>query len=210
MNRTSLANIPPGRYFEYALVLNPNEDLQQKILMIKKGFSERYKVYSPLFYTKPYITLVKFIQAEIMEPRLANRLKTIASAYSSFNVELKDFGSYPSHTLFINLESKQQLQNLSKQLRSAQQLMTWDKDNKAHFLTNPNITIAARLLPWQYEQGWLDYSHRHFSGRFIANGMLLLKRILKMGDSSPNSKYQTVQKFDFMNLKINQAQAELF
>ena len=132
--------------------------------------------------------------------------------YPAFKVELKDYGSFPSHTIFINIESKQQVQNLSKELRPAQQLMTLNKDNKPHFINDPHLTIARKLLPWQYEKGWLDYSHRHFTGRFIANDMLLLKRPL---NSQPDGshlagKYQIVQRFEFLNLPVGTRQGELF
>ena len=211
MNTTSLIKIPGYKYNEYLLVLNPHEDLRDKIMQIKKEFSEKYKVPSAM-YSKPHITLVNFIQFEMMEERLLNRLKIIAMGYPAFKVELKDYGSFPSHTIFINIESKQQVQNLSKELRPAQQLMTLNKDNKPHFINDPHLTIARKLLPWQYEKGWLDYSHRHFTGRFIANDMLLLKRPL---NSQPDGshlagKYQIVQRFEFLNLPVGTRQGELF
>ncbi|MDQ2752917.1 MAG: 2'-5' RNA ligase family protein, partial [Bacteroidota bacterium] len=124
--------------------------------------------------------------------------------YTPFKVELKDFGSFPSHTIFINVDSKLQVKNLSRELRLAQKLMTLNKDNKPHFIDDPYILIANKLLPWQYEQGWLDYSHRHFTGRFIADGMLLLKR--RVG----NKAYQIVQRFEFMNLPVTTKQGDLF
>ena len=82
--------------------------------------------------------------------------------------------------------------------------MTLNKDNKPHFIDDPHITIARKLLPWQYEKGWLDYSHRHFTGRFIADAMLLLKR--RVG----NKAYQIVQRFEFMNLPVTTKQGDLF
>ena len=66
------------------------------------------------------------------------------------------------------------------------------------------MTIARRLLPWQYEKGWLEYSHKHFMGKFIADGMLLLKR--PVGEL----KYEIVQRFEFQNLPVNTTQGELF
>ena len=211
MNTTSLIKIPGYKYNEYLLVLNPHEDLRDKIMQVKKEFSEKYKTPSAM-YSKPHITLVNFIQFEMMEERLLNRLKIIAMGYPAFKVELKDYGSFPSHTIFINIESKQQVQNLSKELRPAQQLMTLNKDNKPHFINDPHLTIARKLQPWQYEKGWLDYSHRHFTGRFIANDMLLLKRPL---NSQPDGshlagKYQIVQRFEFLNLPVGTRQGELF
>ena len=82
--------------------------------------------------------------------------------------------------------------------------MTLNKDNKPHFIDNPHLTIARKLVPWQYEQAWLEYSNRHFTGRFIADSMLLIKRRIE------EKAYQIVQRFDFMNLPVTTKQGELF
>jgi 2'-5' RNA ligase len=202
MNTTSLVTIPGYNYNEYLLVLSPHEDLRNKIIQVKKEFFDKYK--APASFGQPHITLVNFTQFEMREERLVNRLKTTAMSYHPFKVELKDYGSFPSHTIFINVESKQQVQNLVQELRPAQQLMTLNKENKPHFINDPYITVARRLLPWQYEKGWLDYSHRHFTGRFIADGMLLLKRRVD------SKNYQIVQRFQFINLPVATRQGELF
>jgi 2'-5' RNA ligase len=214
MDIRSTIQIPGYNYNEYLLVLNPHEDLRDKIMQVKKEFSEKYKATVSL-YSKPHITLVNFVQFEMLEERLVNRLKIIAAGYHPFKVDLKDYGSFPSHTIFINVESKQQVQNLGKELRPAQQLMTLNKDNKPHFINDPHLTIARKLLPWQYEKGWLDYSHRYFTGSFMADGMLLLKRPLtsrsdRAGLIEKPRNYQIVQRFEFMNLPVNTKQGELF
>lgn len=203
MDTKSLIQIPGYRYNEYLLILNPHEDLRNKIIQVKKEFADKYKAPTAK-YGKPHITLINFIQFEMMEDRVVNSLKTIAMGYTPFKVELKNFGSFPSHTIFINIESKQQVQNLVKELRSAQRLMTLNKENKPHFIDNPYLTVARKLLPWQYEQGWLEYSNRHFTGRFIADGMLLIKRRVE------EKAYQIVQRFEFMNLPVTTKQGELF
>jgi 2'-5' RNA ligase len=203
MDTKSLIQIPGYSYNEYLLILNPHEELRNKIIGVKKDFYEKYKAENAL-WGKPHLTIANFVQFEMMEERLVTRLKTIAMGYIPFKVELKDFGSFPSHTIFINVDSKLQVKTLSKELKYAQKLMTLNKENKPHFIDDPHITIARRLLPWQYEQGWLDYSHRHFTGRFIADGMLLLKR--RVGTKA----YQIVQRFEFMNLPVTTKQGELF
>ena len=92
-----------------------------------------------------------------------------------------------------------------KEIRSeAQRLMKLNDDNKPHFIMEPHLTIARRLQPWQYEKGWLEYSHRHFTGRFIADAMLLLKRQVGEG------RYQIAGRFEFQNLPVNTKQGELF
>ncbi len=203
MDTKSLVQMPGYRYNEYLLILNPHEDLRNKIIYIKNVFAEKYK--SPFAkFGQPYIMLINFIQFEMMEEKIVNRLKTIAMGYHPFKVELKDFGSLPSHTIFINIDSQLQVKNLVKELRPAQQLMTLNKDNKPHFIDMPYLTIARKLVPWQYEKAWPEYSNLHFTGRFIADSMLLMKR--EVGDK----KYQIVQRFEFMNLPVATKQGELF
>ena len=203
MDTKSLIQIPGYRYNEYLLILNPHEELRNKIIYIKNTFADKYKSNYAKF-GQPHITLVNFIQFEMMEERVVNRLKTIAMGYHPFKVELKDFGSFPSHTIFINVDTQLQVKNLVKEIKPAQQLMTLNKDYKPHFIDTPHIPIARKLVPWQYEKAWLEYSHLQFTGRFIADSMLLVKR--KVGDM----KYQIVQRFEFMNLPVSTKQGALF
>ncbi|MFN8249403.1 MAG: 2'-5' RNA ligase family protein [Ferruginibacter sp.] len=197
-------NLPGYRVYEYLLVLNPHEELRNRIMQVKQHFAETYEA-STALYSKPHITLVSYVQYEMFEERIINRLKAIAMGFHPIKVELKDYGSFPSHTIYINVVSKLPVQSLVKQVRTeTQRLMKLDADNKPHFILEPHLTIARKLLPWQYEKGWLEYSHKHFTGRFIADGMLLLKR--PVGEL----KYQVVQRFEFQNLPVSTKQGELF
>jgi 2'-5' RNA ligase len=199
----NIQSIPGYKTNEYQLVLNPHEELRNKITQVKTAFQEAYHTPSA-FGGRPHIALVRFTQYELMEERILNRLKAVAMGQRPFKVELKDFGSFPSHTLFINVITKVPVQNLVKEIRESQRLLKMNNDNKPHFIDEPYITIARKLLPWQYEKGWLEYSHRHFTGRFIADNMLLIKR--RIGDRA----WQIVRRFEFMNLPVTTKQGALF
>lgn len=202
--KTAINPIPGYRVYEYLLVLNPHEELRYKIMQVKQQFSESYQ--APLaVHSNPHITLVRFQQYGMIEERIINRLHIIAMGFHPIKVELKDYGSFPSHTIYIHVVSKLPVQSLVKEIRhEAQKLMKLDADNKPHFILEPHLTIARKLLPWQYEKGWLEYSHKHFSGRFIADSMLLLKR--PVGEL----RYRVVQRFGFQNLPVSTKQGELF
>ena len=196
--------IPGYRIFEYLLVLNPHEELRNKIMKVRQEFNDEYKV-STVLGGKPNIILVNFLQYEMMEERLINRLKVVAMGFHPIKVELRDFGSFPSHIIYINVVSKVPVQTLVKEIRhETQRLMKLNDDNKPHFILEPHLTIARKLQPWQYEKGWLEYSNKNFTGRFIADGMLLLKRPLD------EKKYQVVQRFEFQNLPVTTKQGDLF
>jgi len=100
--------------------------------------------------------------------------------------------------------SKLPIRGLINEIKDIQRLMKQDKDHKPHFIDEPYMPIARKLLPWQYETGWLEYSNKSFTGRFIADGMLLLKR--REGDMA----WQIVERFAFQNLPVAIRQGQLF
>jgi 2'-5' RNA ligase len=204
-NMKTIANTIPGyRVNEYLLMLSPHEELRNKIIKVKEEFSEKFKTeYAGL--GNPQLALVNFSQYTMLEERILNRLRTVAMGYPPFKVELKNFGSFPTHTIYINVTSKLPIQNLLKEIRKdGQRLMKLNNDHKPHFMMEPHLTIARKLVPWQYEKGWLEYSHKHFTGRFIADKMTLLKR------PAGEMKYHLVEKFEFQNMPVTTKQGELF
>lgn len=201
---TELLSMPGYRLYEYLLVITPHEDLRNRIIQVKKDFHHEFK--TPVANNgKPHIALVHYVQYEMMEERIVGRLKLIGMGYPPFKVELNDFGSFPSHSIFMNVATKLPIQNLVKEVRSqAQRLMKLNNETRPHFILEPHIPVASKLLPWQYEKGWLKYSANHFNSRFIADAMLLLKR--PVGDRH----YQVAQRFEFQNLPVTTRQGELF
>lgn len=187
---------------EYLLVLQPHQALWNEIKFIKEKFATDFDCATARMGL-PHITLVRFKQYQITENRIRQSLRNCIKTLQSFKIEMKDFGSFPSHTIYINIVSKVQIMNAVKAARQGQKFMKMDKDNKPHFITEPHLIIARKLLPWQYEKGWLEYSHKDFHGRFIADHALLLKR--KQGE-----KYKPVEKFLFQNEKEEITQGDLF
>lgn len=202
--KTIVNTIPGYRAFEYLLILSPHEELVNRIQKIKERFAEEYKT-DFAKWGRPQIALATFYQYEMMEERIVNRMNNIALGFPPFKVELKDFGSFPSHSIYINVTSKLPVQKLVKQVRAeTQRLMKLDDEHKPHFIMEPYINIGRKLLPWQYEKGWLEYSHSHFTGKFIADSMKLLKR------PAGELKYHHAHTFGFQNLPVVTKQGELF
>ncbi len=196
--------IPGYRIYEYLLVLSPHKELWNKIMEVKMKFADDYDSEHARI-SKPQLILANFMQYEMMQERLVNRLRIVAMGSTPFKVELRDFGSFPTHTIYINVISKVPIQKLVKSIKhESNKLMTLNKDNKPYFPDEPHITIARKLLPWQFEKGWLEYSNKNFTGRFISENMVLLRR--PVGEM----KYQVVQKFEFQNMPVMTRQGQLF
>ena len=198
-----VVNILPGyRVCEYMLILNPSEDIRDKVTAIREEFNKDYRIKS--IPNRPNLMLASFSQFSMMEERIINKLKVIAMAQYPFKIEMKNFGSFPSHTIYIAVTTKLPIQDLIKKIRTSTQSLMKLEDNKPYFHLEPHMNIATKLVPWQYEKGWLEYSNKHFTGRFIASEMLLLKRY--EGDKT----WQVARRFEFQNLPIEIKQGELF
>lgn len=196
---------PSGEYdmAQYLLVVQPHQALCDEIQRVKKHFADTYDCPSAVA-GKPNITLVRFSQYEMLERRILHRLELIARERPSFVAELHDFGSFPTHTIFLNITTKTQFVELGRSLRPLQQMMKPDNDHKPHFITEPFITIARKLLPWQYEKGWLELSNTHFSGRFVVNDLLLLRK--RAGEN----RYETIRRFKLLDSREEVVQGSLF
>ena len=154
---------------EYKLVIPLPDALEQKILGIRKDFGDQYQ-YRPDLH-RPHLTLVMFSQLSMMEERIVQKLRSLSMVEAPFLMEMKDYGSFPSHTIFINVATKEPVKKLMRSVKEIQRLLRTDIEHKAHFLQDPMISVARKLKPWQYEKGWLEYSHRRFTGRCVADSM---------------------------------------
>jgi 2'-5' RNA ligase len=194
--------MPGYRCNEYLIVLLPHEDLRNRINNVKQDFTAKYNT-SPSLSTKPHLALASFSVWQMMEEKLLQKLHVIAMGMPAFKVDLKDYGSFPTHTIFINVQSKIPVMSLVKKLQEAKRLMRCP-GKEPFFINTPYIPIGRKLSPEIYETAWKEFSHRHFTASFIADGMLVLRR--KQGEKN----YQIVQRMEFQNLPVDARQAELF
>jgi 2'-5' RNA ligase len=159
---------------EYRLVLQAHASLWTQVLEIKAGFAARYKAAEKV-RTRPFISLLRFQAPAMSQGRLLRDLRPILSRAHPFSVTIQDFGSLPCHTIFLQVISQNAIKALQASLKELKALMKIP-DHNPHFIESPYLVVADRLLPWQYEQGWLEMSHLSFSGTFLADKVLLLVR----------------------------------
>lgn len=203
MNKTGIV-MPGYRMNDYILILNPPGELSNRLGTIREDFNKEYKV--PSTPGKPNLLLCTFTQYAMMEERIINSLHHIAMGYPPFKVEVKDFGSFPTHTIYVNVTSKVPIQELVRKIRTkTQALMKLNDEHKPYFSMEPHFTLGRKLKPWQYEKAWLAYSNKHFTGRFIADEMLLLKR-----EHGIDKSWHVASHFKFENLPVETKQGELF
>jgi hypothetical protein len=201
---SNFIHMPGYRVNEYQLVLAPHEELRNKIRSVREAFCKRYKIQGSKNQSVN-LSLLKFYNRELMEEKIIHRMHLVAMGQTPFKVEINDFGSFPTHSIIIKVDTKLPVQHLTSQLKSYGRLLKMNNELKPIFFDEPYFLLASRLKPWQYEEGWLEYSNRHFKGRFIADSMLLLKR-----PYGERSAYQIARRFDFQDLPVVTKQASLF
>ncbi len=197
-----MANLPGYKLNEYLLILNPPEELRNKIEKSRKELVEKYHLQQP-FTGRPNISLVRFSATQMMEDKIINRLQLIAMEEKPFIAELKDFGSYPMHAIFIRIANQPRVLQLIKNLKQARALMKAAGEDP-HYLLDPQIALAGRITKEKYLEIMKEYLHKKFTGRFVANAFTLLKR------AKNERRYEVVKRFVFEYLPVSAAQGVLF
>ena len=68
----AIQKLPGYQVNEYQLILDPHEELRNRIVQVKKEFADKYQT-SIAHGAKPRLTLVRFRQLEMMEERSEER-----------------------------------------------------------------------------------------------------------------------------------------
>jgi 2'-5' RNA ligase len=184
--------------------LTPHEELRKRIRSVREEFYSQYKIIPPR-NASVGLCLARFYNRELMEEKIAHRMHIIAMGQTPFKVEMQNFGSFPSHSIYFKVNTRIPVQKIISQLKSHARLLKINNENKPLFMDEPYFILGSRLKPWQYEEGWLVYSQKQFSARFIADNMMLLKR--SAGNKGP---FQIVRRFEFQDLPVTTLQGSFF
>lgn len=199
---TSFMQKPGQPLYEYLLVLNPHEELRNRIEKCRSELVSNYHISQPP-PGRPNISLVTFKASKMMEEKIINRLQMITMEEKPFMVELQDFGSYPMHAIFIRIANQPRVLQLIKKLKQARLLMKVSGEDP-HFLLDPHMALAGRLPKEKYLEAMKAYLHKKFTGRFWADNCLLLRR------ARHEKRYQVIRRFNFECIPVSTAQGVLF
>lgn len=198
----ALSAMPGYQLCEYQLVIALPEALREKLRRARQSFHEQYAL--PGGNAAVLLPLVKFRQRQLLEERMRNSLTSLVSGWKPLPLHYKDFGSQPSHSIFIPMISRSPWQPLLRDLRGLQNMIRPDKEQQPYFVSEPVFTLASRLPPGIYDKAWQQYSHRQFTAQFMAEACLLLKR------GGSDAHWQILQRMEWRNLPIGVQQTRLF
>ncbi|RYY99815.1 MAG: hypothetical protein EOO11_03675 [Chitinophagaceae bacterium] len=199
---TPIASLPGYRIHEYRLVVPLSESLQERIGSLRERLYERHRVKAGP-EAPPALTLLHCHAFEKTEGRLLERLQQVAMGCTPFKVELQNFAAYPSHTIYIHVPTRAPFQEIVKELKKLKWLMNI-QDHEPHFIPEPQLVLAQRLKPMPFIGMWMECEHTEFSGRFMADHLLLQRRTAERG------RWEELRRFDLQQLALGVKQGELF
>jgi len=171
--------------WEYLLVAQPNEEVNEKVLVEKDFFRSNYEF---VVKTKPHITIANFLSKELMEETLGRWIQNICNLHTSFNVTLNNFSGFPPHTIYVRVQDPQPLKKLAAALKILDGFIQSNDCPPLYLVTKPHVTIAEALPERIYNEAVKEYAQRSFHASFTVEKLLLLKRDASM-------KYHLVNTF---------------
>ncbi len=198
-----VVNLLSGR-FVYLLVITPPPVECKRIMRLKNQLAKLYA--SGIALSRPHITVAQFFAWEKNEAAIIQLIVDAAAAYKPFCIRLENYGSFPQHTVYINVAAGETLKNLSADLRYAicQRLIRDTGNRKPHFLTRAHLTMVRRLERGHWYSARRVFRRLSYRSAFTATGMFLLKWLPE------KEAYREIAQIPFSGRKPRPQQLGLF
>lgn len=164
------------RFYEYLLVVHPNEETFNQLKAEKEIFSSEYNA-SIAKKTLPHITVANFLAKETMEETLIKWMHKIISSQQSFDVMINNFSGFPSSkTVYARIQNHEPFKQLATSLKTINSYINDNGFPNAKLINHPHLSIARSLQQNVYDKAVMDYSRKTFNASFTVNELILLKR----------------------------------
>lgn len=175
----------------FLVCLIPPISIIDDVDIIRNDISEKHRVFESL--KRPaHITLYNPVKISSLEKEKRFFSALEDAAYSvSFTQVIKNFNSFPQHTIYIDVEQNSGLMNLQRQIKST---LTPLKllDEKNNFKFTPHLTIAFKdVKPNQYASIMEEYGDKNFKRSFEVNQFSVYKHM--------NKRWQPFKEITFKN-----------
>lgn len=160
---------------EYLLIVRPDADIAEKILVEKKEFTGKY-FHKAASKTQPHITIASFVAREAMEETIIRYTQRICSQHAGFNVELNNYSGFPPHTIYLRIQNPQPFKKLASELEVISNYVKGCSCPPVMLNSNPHLSISRGVPETLYLKAMMDYSQKTFHETFMVNELVLLRR----------------------------------
>ena len=161
----------------FFIALLPGEDIQREVTIFKQDCSRLFGA-SHALKTPPHLTLIPpFPWPRTRLTELGDALDDFAIGQHPFDIELKNFSSFPPRVIFVDVTENQQLKDLQltlfHHLKKSVGLVD-ERGNRFH----PHTTIAHRdLKPGVFLKAWSHFSKLEYRRTFQADRITLMEHV---------------------------------
>ena len=196
--------LPGYDVYEYFLILSLPVTLQNEVVTLREDFHKSFDTHHKI-KGRPSLALALFLQYETMEEKVVRMFQQVSSFFPPLDITLKNFGSFPTHSIYIAVDKNSAVHSLVKNIRTnSKGILQVNKETKPMIMLQPHIGIVRKLKPDIFDQSWQKYQDATFSGFFVATEMILLRR------TTHEHKWQLVSSFGFQNRTLPSTQGKLF
>ncbi len=174
--------------YEYLLIISPPAHVKNEIMKIKDEFHKKYN-HGQAIKSRPHNTLVNFGFHTGFEEQLVSKIEEVVKFHSSFDMTLKGFNHFRTHTIYIGIKSEAPIVQLVRSLHSALNLPS----SQSFFAWKPHVTIAKGLNENKFNAAMPEFETRNFEATFLTASIVLMKR------ESAFTRYEPVKEFSLAN-----------
>ncbi len=161
----------------FFIAILPGEEIQREVTGFKQECARRFKA-SHSLKSPPHLTLIPpfpWPQSKLGE--LGKALKDFTLNKTQFDIELKNFSSFPPRVIFVDVVENQPLKDLQLALFHHLKKTIGLEDERGNRF-HPHMTIAHRDLKSRvYPDAWAYFSKMEYQRTFQADGISLLEHL---------------------------------
>lgn len=161
----------------YFVAILPDQLFRDKVKSIKSRISKKYGTKAAL-RSPAHITLhMPFRWRPDKEEKLFRALEDCATTQVKFEVDLKDYGSFPPRVIYLNVIETDELRDLWKMIVGAfAKKLNLENGTYKNRGFKPHLTVAFRdLRPAEFRNAWEEYRSVSIDHSFELNSIALLK-----------------------------------
>ncbi len=187
---------------EYMVIIRPTENIMNRIKTIRQDWKAQFHLQATQLQGG-FFMLARFSQFAMLEQRVQDKVRMIAMEAAPFRLQLKDYTGIPDHSIGTGIVNPAGLKAIVKMLRREQRIFKGGGENP-FFNDQPGLWIATRLQQKQYHEIFNRYKSRHFTGAFIAENMMLLRK------AAGQKQWTVLENMPLQNLPVFSKQGMLF
>ncbi len=172
-----------NNFKDYLMVIAPSEVVSKDISSFKKQYGNLFGKADKL-WSKPHITLCRFIMAEYLEKTLKRELGEFLSTRQGFNAQTNGFDARANNRVLFIRPEKERVHKLQWEMMAVLRQRVRIAKAFTQKLREPHFTVAIAYDQSQFKKSWLHYGKLKYHSSFLVNAITILSRPYKYNNTA--------------------------